>query len=269
VVNPHLGTLSGLQRQWPLFENLVRREISQRYKGSSIGLIWTLITPAIMVVTYSLVFRVLLRFDSIPNYALFLFVGLVAWQLFMGSVLVGVNSLVGQANLVKKVSFPRELIPLSVMSANGLTALAMLAIALPLCVVFQNPAPAPFVLLPLLLALLMVLAAGLGLLVSALNVYFRDVEHIITAVALPWFFLSPIFYDFDNLPGLAGREWAADLLHYLNPVSPFIIAIKDVMFWGRWPDPLDIGYMAVAATAMIAIGLWAFAKLSDEMANEL
>jgi len=261
---------AAIARQWPLFENLVRREVSQRYKGSSVGLIWTLITPAVMVVTYSLVFRVLFRFEGIPNYWLFLFVGLVAWQFFMGSVTVGTSSLVGQANLVKKVSFPRELIPLSVMSANALTALAMLAIALPLCIIFQSPALAPLLTLPFLIALLLTLAAGLGLLLSALNVYFRDVEHIIIAVALPWFFLSPIFYDLETLPGLTDdRAWVANLLHYLNPVSPFIIAIKDVMFWGRWPDPVDVGYMVVAATIMLAIGLWGFARLEDEMANEL
>jgi lipopolysaccharide transport system permease protein len=262
-------TRAAVSRQWPLFENLVRREVSQRYKGSSLGLVWTLITPAIMVATYSLVFSILLRLD-IPNYWLFLFVGLVAWQFFMGSVQIAVTSLVGHANLVKKVTFPRELIPLSVMSANAVTALAMLAIALPLCVYVREPSALPFLVLPLLFALLIVFAAGLGLMVSALNVYFRDVEHIITAIALPWFFLSPIFYDFETLPGLSDQpDWVTNLLHYGNPVAPFIVSIKDVMFWGQWPDALDVGYMAVVAGAMLALGLWVFDRLDDEMANEL
>lgn len=260
---------AAVARQWPLFENLLRREISQRYKGSSVGLLWTLITPAIMVVTYSLVFSVLLRLQ-VPDYWLFLFVGLVAWQFFMGSVQIGVTSLVGHANLVKKVNFPRELVPLSVMGANAVTALAMLAIALPLTIYFRSPDPLPFLLLPLLLLLLVAFAVGLGLLLSALEVYFRDVEHILTAIALPWFFLSPIFYDFDHPEAVAGQpSWILNLLHYGNPASPFVLAIKDVMFWGRWPDPLDLGYMVVVAVAALIIGMAVFDRLEDEMANEL
>lgn len=260
---------NSLVRHWPLFENLVRREVSQRYKGSSLGLVWTLITPAIMVATYSFAFRFLLRLD-IEDYWLFLFVGLVAWQFFMGSILIGVNSLVGHANLVKKVNFPREMIPLSVMSANNLTTVAMLAVAMVLSFVFRTPPLLPFITLPLIIGLIIMFAAGLGLLAAALNVYFRDVEHILNAIALPWFFLSPIFYDFESLDSLQGENtWIANLLHYGNPIAPFIISMKDVMFYGRWPDPVDLGYMAVVASAALAFGLWVFNRLEDEMANEL
>ena len=258
-----------LQRHWPLFENLVRREVSQRYKGSSLGLVWTLITPAIMVATYSFAFRFLLRLP-IADYWLFLFIGLVAWQFFMGSVLIGVSSLVGHANLVKKVSFPREMIPLSVMSANSLTTVAMLVVATILTFIFRTPPIAPFLALPLVIGLIVVVAAGLGLLAAALNVYFRDVEHILSAISLPWFFLSPIFYDFESLDALRGdNAWIANLLHYGNPIAPFIISMKDIMFYGRWPELLDLGYMAVVAPAVLGLGMWVFNRLEDEMANEL
>lgn len=256
-------------RYMPLFRNLARREVRQRYKGSVLGVAWALVTPAIMVGAYSVVFRFLLRIQ-IPNYALFLFVGLTAWTFFMGGAQVASRSLVANANLVTKVSFPRQIVPLAAVAGNGFTAAAMLAVALPLCMALTERSLLPLVLLPALVALLAALTVGFGLLVAGLNVYFRDVEHIVAAVAMPWIFLTPVFYSFDTLPSVhGGRGWAIDLLHYGNPVSPFVLVIQDVLFWGRWPAWGDVLYSAVAAAIVLAAGLWGFRRLAPEMAVEL
>lgn len=261
-------TAAALTRHAPLFRNLAKREVRQRYKGSVLGLAWALVTPAIMVGAYSVVFKFLLRID-IEHYALFLFVGLTVWTFFMGGAQVAARSLVGNANLVTKVSFPRQIVPLAAITGNGFTAAAMLAVALPLCILLTEGSPLPLVALPGLLLLLGAFTVGFGLLVAALNVYFRDVEHILAAIAMPWIFLSPVFYSFDTVPGLDDNPWAADLLHYGNPIAPFIIAIQDALFWGEWPAAGDVLYSAVAGALLLALGIGAFRRLEPEMAVEL
>jgi lipopolysaccharide transport system permease protein len=255
-------------RYGPLFRNLVRREVRQRYKGSVLGLAWTLITPAVMVGAYSVVFKFLLRID-IPYYALFLFVGLTMWTFFLGSAQLASSSLVANAALVTKVSFPRQIVPLASMTGNAFTAGAMLVIALPLCVIFTEGSLAPLVALPPLILLLALFTIGFGLLVAAVNVYFRDVEHILAAIGLPWIFLSPVFYSFDRVPPLQEHPWAEALLHWANPVAPFIIAIQDVLFWGRWPFWGDVAYSAAAAALLLSVGWTVFRRLEREMAVEL
>lgn len=252
----------------PLYRNLVRREVRQRYKGSFFGLAWTLITPAIMVGAYSLVFKFLLRID-ISNYALFLVVGLTVWTFFFGGAQMAASSLVSNASLVTKVSFPRQIIPLAAMTGNAFTAGAMLAIALPLCVIFTEGSLAPLIVAPVLIVLLAVFTVGFGLLLAAINVYFRDVEHILGAIGLPWIFVSPVFYTFATVPGLADHEWATWLLHWANPIAPFIIAIQDTLFFGQWPAWGDVLYALVAAAVMLVIGIAVFRRLEPEMAIEL
>lgn len=256
-------------RYAPLYRNLVRREVRQRYRGSALGLLWTLITPAIMVGAYSVVFKFLLRIQ-IHNYALFLFLGLAVWTFFLGGAQIASGSLVANAGLVTKVRFPRQIVPLAAMTGNAFTAGAMFVIALPLCLILTQGSRLPIVLLPVLFLLLGMITVGFGLLVSAINVYFRDVEHILAAVSLPWIFLTPIFYTFDTVPGLTGRmAWAERLLHYGNPISPFVISIQDAVFWGRWPAWGDLLYCAVMGAAVLAIGWTVFRRLEGEMAVEL
>jgi lipopolysaccharide transport system permease protein len=258
-----------VSRHLPLFRNLARREVRQRYKGSALGLLWALVTPAVMVGAYSVVFKFLLRIE-IPNYAVFLFVGLTVWTFFMGGAQVAARSLVANASLVTKVSFPRWIVPLASMAGNSFTAAAMLAVALPLCIVLGQGSPAPLVLLPVLVLLLWALTVGFGLLVAGLNVYFRDVEHILGALAMPWIFISPVFYSFEALPGIGPDEqWALDLLHWANPVAPVMLTIQDVLFWGVWPFWGDVLYAAIAGLAVLAFGWWAFLRLAPEMAVEL
>lgn len=264
-----LTTKTRILKSGPLFRNLVRREVRQRYKGSALGLTWTLINPLIMVGAYWIVFKFLFG-SPIPNYALFMFVGLMVWTLFYGGITAASSSLVGNASLVTKVRFPRELIPLSTVTANSVIALAMLVIAIPLCIVLGSGSLLPLVLLAPVLALTAVMTAGVGLLVSALNVYFRDVEHILMAIGVPWFFLSPILYTFATLPTAAqDHQTVISVLHYGNPIAPFIIVVQDVLFFGQWPTMGDSLYCAVAAVAALVIGISVFNRLEGEMAVEL
>ncbi len=255
-------------RYSPLYFNLVRREVRQKYKGSALGVAWTLVTPLMMVGSYGLVFKFMLRIN-IESYYLFLFVGLTIWQLMFVGIQLASSSMVTNANLIKKVRFPRQIIPLATMSANAVTAGVMAAVALPLCVFLSQESPLPMVMLPLPLALLGAFVAGMGLLAAGVNVYFRDVEHILAALSLPLIFVTPIFYEFDAVPGLQDHAWAEPALHYGNPFAPFVISIRTILFNGAWPAASDLIYCAVTATAALTVGLWSFRRLEREIAIEL
>lgn len=255
------------RRHAPLFRNLVRREVRQRYKASAFGLLWTLINPLVVVVAYWFVFRFVFPTSVNQPYALFLFVGLATWAVFMGGAQSAASSLVANASLVTKVKFPRQIVPLSAMTGQWFTAAAMFAIALPLCVFFGHGSRLTWVTIPPMLVLLCMLTVGFGLLLAAVNVYFRDVEHILGALALPWFFLSPVLFSFDMIPRTQGR--AENVLHYGNFMSPFIISIRGALFDGQWPAGIDVAYCAVAAVVMLTLGVLVFRRLEREMAVEL
>jgi lipopolysaccharide transport system permease protein len=253
----------------PLFRNLVRREVRQRYKGSVLGLAWTLVNPLIVVLAYWVVFKFLFG-SPIPNFALFMFVGLAIWTLVYGGMQVAAPSLVGNASLVTKVRFSREIVPLASMTANAVLVAAMLVIAVPLCIILGDGSLLPLVLLPVVLALAAIMTVGIGLALGALNVYFRDVEHVLAAIGIPWFFLTPIFYTYASLPESArSHEWLIDLLHYGNPISPFVIVTQDILFFGTWPAPTDMLYCVGAAVVFLVLGRFIFGRLEGEMAVEL
>lgn len=253
----------------PLYRNLVRREVRQRYKGSLLGLAWTFLNPIVVVLTYSLVFHYVWRVVDIPHYPLFLFTGLAVWTFFLGGAQMAASSLVANGNLVKKVRFPREIVPAAAISANAVTAGAMFLVALPLCMAISTRSYAPLVVLPVFLVLIAVLTLGFGLLLAAVNVYFRDVEHILAALAMPWFFLTPIFYTFDTLPGIQARPALLDVLYYANPVTPFLASIRDIVFFGSWPSAGDALYCALVAGGVLVLGMWVFRRLERDMAIEL
>jgi lipopolysaccharide transport system permease protein len=262
--------LAAANRHAPLFRSLVRREIRQRYKASAFGLLWTLINPAIMVTAYWFVFRFVFPTDTNQPYALFLFVGLATWAVFMAGAQAATSSLVANANLVTKVRFPREIVPLSAMTGQWFTAAAMFAIAIPLCMAFADGLHLAMLSVVPLLVLLCLLTVGFSLALAAINVYFRDAEHILAAVALPWFFLTPIFYSLDMVsPAAANEAWAIDVLHYGNFLSPFVLSIRGAMFDGVWPATGDIAYCVVAAGVFLVGGLIVFRRLEREMAVEL
>lgn len=262
-------TMLGLSASGPLYRNLVKREVRQRYKGSFLGLGWTLLNPLILVAAYSVVFKFLFG-SPIPNYALFMFVGLIGWTIFYGGISEAATSLVSNASLVTKVRFPREIIPLATMTANAVIAAAMLVIAVPLCVFLGTGSKVTLVALPAFLLLTFGATIGIGLVLSAANVYFRDVEHILTAIGTPLFFLTPIFYTYDSLPAAASQhEVLIGILHWGNPISPYVITLQDTLFFGRWPTLGDTLYCVIAAVVFLVVGFIAFRRMEREMAIEL
>ena len=262
--------IAALVQQRELLLSMLRREVRSRYKGSTLGVAWSLVTPLVMMGAYLLVFSLIFTAAPFAHYPAYLLTGLTVWVFFGGGLQAGAGSLVASANLIKKVAFERSIVPLASTLSNLVTFAAMLAVLIPLNLAIQPETRRTMILLPPLVICLIVATVGLSLALSALNVYFRDVEHILGALLLPWFFLTPIFYSLDQLPpNVSANPVAIDVLRYGNPVTPFVEAIQDVAFFGRWPSAGGLAYVAVATLAAAAVGMLTFQRLEPEMAVEL
>ena len=180
-----------------LFEQMVRRELRQKYKGSALGVLWYFVNPVVLMGAYALVFSVLLKVVNIPDYPLFLIAGLVVWVFFAQSLIAAAPSLVRQASLVGKVRFPRATIPASVATVQLATFLVMLVLLVPVELAFRGTLGPELLLLPLVVVLLFALGLGLSLAVSGLHAHFLDIVPVIAAVILPWCFLTSVFIEYE------------------------------------------------------------------------
>lgn len=252
-----------------LFRSLFRRELNARYRGSWLGFGWTLVNPLVLVGVYTLVFSVIWRAQGIPHYPLFIVSGLTVWIFFQSSVQMASASIVGQAGLVKQVRFPRQLIPLAVVGSNVVTYVVMLLVVVPLNLVFMPGTRTTFwAVVPLSLPLL-ALTSGFALVAGALSALYRDVEHLLAALFLPWFFLTPIFYELRTLPGVENHQTVSDVLHWANVMTPVVESIRAPLFYGTFTGASDIVYSVLAGLGALALGAWVFRRVDDQLAVTL
>jgi len=264
---PGLGRLTGYSELlWTLF----RREVRVRYKGSALGLIWSVIYPISMMLVYTLIFSVLWKTArNIPHYPIFVLVGLAVWGFFQASVQLGSGSLVSNAELIKKIWFPRELIPTATVLAQTISAGVMFAILIPIALVVEPRAGRTLVLAIPIFAGLLCLALGFALLFSVANVFFRDVEHLLGVIFLPWFFLTPVLYGLEQLPAASTHRWAIDLLRYGNPVTPYVEGMRSVVLFGVVPGATLLLYIFLVGPALALTGLYVLQRYEDRLAVEL
>jgi lipopolysaccharide transport system permease protein len=252
-----------------LFMNIFRRELYGKYRGSVLGLLWTLINPLALMAVYTLVFSVLLKAFQIEHYPLFVLSGLLTWVFFQSAVQMSCSSLFGQPTLVKQAQFPRQMLPLAVVATNVVTLAAMLVVVLAVNLIFIPETRTTFWAAIPLLVPLVALVSGLAVVFGYLTVVYRDVEHLMNTIFLPWFFLTPIFYTLDQLPGLEGNEWVADLIYYVNFVTPFVEAIRDPIFFGELPDLGDVVYSVIAGIAALVLGVFVARRIDDQVGATL
>ncbi|HXY84590.1 MAG TPA: ABC transporter permease [Gaiellaceae bacterium] len=260
----------GVVRYRELFANLLRRDVQAKYRGSLLGVAWTLANPVLLMAVYLLVFSVLWTtpFGSQGHYALFLLVGLSAWLFFATSVQSASRSMLDNANLIRKTRFPRQLVPLSIVATQLISFAVMLVVLIVL-----NGALLPrvrgteWVAIPVALGVV-ALTAGLALAIAALDVLFRDIEFLVAALLLPLFFLTPVLYPLDS-PKISQHQTLVEVIHWGNPLAPAIEALRDPLFYGQLPRAADAIYVAVAAVVSLALGAFVFNRVDDQIAVEV
>jgi ABC-type polysaccharide/polyol phosphate export permease len=220
---------------------------------------------------YLLVFSVLWKVvGDIDHYALYLLSGLAVWVFFSTSLASSARSMLEYADLIKKVRFPRQLVAFSVVATQLVAFAAMLLVVIVLgLIVLPRTREEIWVAIPLSVPVVC-LVAGLCLAVASANVVFRDVEHLVSAALLPWFFLTPILYAIDKLPGGLDRHHTLkEILYWGNPITPPIEAMRAPLYEGRLPRWSDVLYTVGVAAASLALGAWVFGRVDDRIAVEL
>ena len=259
-----------LLRYRDLFGNLFRRDFQARYKGSALGIVWSLANPLLLMAIYVLVFSLLWRVtDEIPHYPLYLLAGLAPWLFFATSLGAAARSLLDNANLIRKTRFPRQLVPLSAVATQLVTFGVMLAVLLVLNVVLIPEVRDTALLAIPLAAVFVCFVGGAAVAVASANALFRDVEHLVGSLLLPWFFLTPVLYSFDQIPAFDRHSTLVSILRWGNPVTPPIEAIRAPLWEGTLPAAGDVIYLCVAAVLALALGAWVFTRADDRIAVEL
>ncbi len=268
------------QLRWELLANLVRKDLKVKYKNSFLGFAWSLANPLLYLAVFSLVFSYFLR-SQVPNFAVFLMSGLLVWNFFSSATQAATGSVVGAANLVKKVRFPRMVLPLASVGFAAVHFALQLAVLFAFLLVLYRDAFGPqlWLLLPAL-AVALAFATGMSLLVSGLNVRYRDVGHLLEIALTAWFWITPIIYP---LTMVTDRLTGAALWTYmLNPMAAVVAAMQRAIYRHATVDGVpvlpDAGYgfylrwlgvAAVVTLAVLAVGLVTFRRLEADFAEEL
>jgi ABC-type polysaccharide/polyol phosphate export permease len=249
-----------------LFSQLVRRELRQKYQGSALGVVWYLVNPLVLMAVYGVMLDPLLKAVTYADYPIFILAGLSVWLFFSQGLLAAATSFLEQAGLVSKVRFPREMIPAAAVAVQLIPLFAMLIVLVPVALAVRGSAsPAVLLLVPLIVCLF-VFTLGLALIASVLHAHFRDVQPVLAAALLPWFFISGVLFSLQRLPGLQSHHWVEPLLRWVNPIAPFIDTARSVLYSGRAPSLATLGYVVAAAAAALALGTAVFRRLEGELA---
>lgn len=249
-----------------LTANLVRRDLKVRHRGTFLGMLWSLTTPLLLVALYWFIFTFILRVDPADDavrpdrqpvpFALYFFCGLVLWNLFSNAVNASTGSVVGSGYLLGKVWFPRAILPLSTVLSSMVTFAFESAVLVVLTVAVVGPPNVHVLWVPVVVAVVVALAFGLALLLSALTVFLRDVSHFVGVLLQVWFWGTPIIY---SLGYVSDRPGLVRLLE-LNPMTGAVVSFRNVVLLGHAPPLRLLAYSAVVAVVALALGAAVFGR---------
>lgn len=262
-----------------LLVNLVLRELRSRYKKSVLGWTWSLLNPLSTVIIFSIVFTFFLKIQppvgnpsGLHNFAAFLLCGLLAWNFLQNSMTGSLSALVGNANLIKKVYFPRELLVASTVGSLLVSFLIELSVLGVILLLLGNMV-LPWIPIVLVIVVIQtVFVLGLGFVLSVLNVYFRDVQHFVAIALTALFYSAPIVYPIRYVPTTA-HVWGMTIpvrrIYELNPIVVFVQAYRSAMYDLRWPPFLTFVELIAWAAAMLGLGLAVFSRLEGRVPEEI
>jgi lipopolysaccharide transport system permease protein len=257
-----------------LIQNLVSRELKARYRGTVLGFLWSFFNPLLLMIIYTLVFGLILKGgrgvefgDSSTVYAVFLFTGLLPWTWFSSSTLESANVLMIHGNLIKKILFPAEILPVVTVLSNLVHFSFGLPILLIFLVVFGKGLTLWALFLPVVMLVQMLFSLGLGMLISSLTVHFRDIKDILANLLTLWFFSTPIIYPL-TFDSLQKSSFLRTLLN-LNPMTHIIEGYHTCLFYGAAPHWKKLGITFLVSLVLFAIGYAVFDRLRDSFPEEV
>jgi ABC-2 type transport system permease protein len=263
-----------------LLVGLVRKELKVKYKNSILGFVWSMLNPALYLVVFYVVFQLVLK-AGIPNFAIFLLSGLLVWNLYATGLPGATGAIVGNAAIVKKVAFPREILVMASVGASLVHFFLQATVMVLALVAFRYPpSPTYLLLVPVALFALLLFTCALGILLSAVNVYLRDTQHLLELALLAWFWATPIVYQYRLVADrLGNRVW----LYRLNPITPIVLTFQRAIY--NKTDPRGIAILPsgasmnwylvqllaiiVVSAVLFVVSLTVFSRLEGNFAEEL
>lgn len=243
--------------------SLIKRDIIGRYKGSVIGFFWTFLNPLLQLCVYTLVFSKIMP-QGIDDYYLFLFVALIPWLFFSTCISGGAGCVWANKEMVNKIYFPREILPFSFVT-SCLVNMLLTFIVIFAVLIFSGKGLNGIALLylPVIIVIEYILALGITMIVSAITVYFRDMEYILGIVVMAWQFLSPVLYDISRVP--------EDMifLFNMNPMTPILVAYRDILYYKQPPALTTLFHAAGLGVLLLFVGVIVFDKLKRHFAEEM
>jgi ABC-type polysaccharide/polyol phosphate export permease len=266
-----------------LLIGMTRKELKVKYKNSVLGFAWSLLNPLLYLVVFYIAFEKILG-NSVPGFPIFLLTGLLVWNLFSVGLGTACGSVVGNAGLVKKVAFPREILPLAAVGSTLVHFfLQSMVLFVVLALVQWHVAWTYMALVPIALVVLLVVTAALGILLSAVNVYLRDTQHFLELALLAWFWVTPIVYPYMLI---GNRHTWFSKVYRLNPIIPIVLAFQRALY-GKldypnshpvqhilpaWPFTTFLAYLGYSfafGVAVMMLGVWVFGRSEANFAEEL
>lgn len=258
-----IAYLTELARYRDLVVNLVVRDLKVRYRNSVLGFLWCLLNPLMMMAVFTVVFTVLMK-SNIPNFPVFILVGLLAWNFHSAAVTGATGSIIRNSTLVMKVYFPREVLPISIVLSNAVNFVLALITLFAVIFAFGVQLSGSVLLVPVILVVQITFITGVVLILSALTVFYRDVEIITETVMMAWFFLTPVFYRLEDVFPAYAR-----LLRIVNPMASIISAYRDVLYHGGLPGLDFLLRTFVTSLGLLLVGYVFFRRSARRFGEEL
>lgn len=243
--------------------SLVHRELRGRYKGTALGFLWSFLNPLFQIMVYTIVFSIIMR-TSYEKYYLFLFIALIPWIYFNTSLLGGAGCISSQKNLVNKIYFPREVLPIAHVLGQLVNMMLSMVVVVAVIIFSRHGFNMEAILyFPLIVLLETILALGLTFITSAITVYMRDIEYILGIVMMAWQFLSPVMYDVDMVPD------KYKTIFNLNPMSSILVAYRDIFYYKRVPELKTLTEAFLLGVFFLVFGFLLFEKLKKKFSEEM
>lgn len=243
--------------------SLVKRDLRGRYKGSVLGFLWTFINPLLQLLVYTMVFSTIMR-SGIKDYYMFLFVALVPWIFFSTSLTGGASCIIAQQDMVKKIYFPREVLPIAHVTSQFINMLFCFLVIFAVLIIGRYQINFKALLcLPVVMIVEYILALGITMVVAAVTVYLRDVEYILGILTMAWQFLTPVMYGVDMVPVQLQK------IFYLNPMTPIIVAYRKILYEGQVPQLGTLVSGALMGGLILVVGWMLFHRLQKHFVEEL
>ncbi len=243
--------------------SLVKKDLRGRYKGSVLGFMWTFINPLLQLCIYTVVFSTIMRM-GIDKFYMFLFVALVPWLFFNACLGGGATSVIGNKDLVKKIYFPRLVLPISYVTSCFVNMLlTFIVIFAVIAVTGFGVNVVALLFLPIIMLVEYVLALGISFISSACTVYFRDLEHILGIVGMAWMYLTPVVYPAEMVPE------KFRFFFYLNPMTPIVQAYRDILYYKQIPQLSTLGLATGFGVFFVVFGYFLFNKMQKGFIEEL